>query len=43
MEVAPPAGHPSPDALFTTSYQQAIAVATATAIVNARPKIEEQR
>jgi N-acetylmuramoyl-L-alanine amidase len=43
MEVAPPTGHPSPDALFTPSYQQAIAVATATAIVNARPKIEELR
>jgi N-acetylmuramoyl-L-alanine amidase len=43
MEVAPPKSDATPDSLFTPSYQQAIAVATATAIVNARPKIEEQR
>jgi N-acetylmuramoyl-L-alanine amidase len=43
MEVAPPTSGATPDSLSSASYQQAIAVATATAIVNARPKIEEQR
>jgi N-acetylmuramoyl-L-alanine amidase len=43
IEVAPPSLSGTPDSLFTTSYQQTIAVAMATAIVNVRPKIEEQR
>jgi N-acetylmuramoyl-L-alanine amidase len=43
IEVAPPLANPAPDALSTVSYQQTLAVAMATAIVNARPKIEEQR
>jgi N-acetylmuramoyl-L-alanine amidase len=43
IEVAPPVANPTPDALSTVSYQQTVAVAMATAIVNARPKIEEQR
>jgi N-acetylmuramoyl-L-alanine amidase len=43
IEVAPPSLSGAPDTLFTTSYQQTIAVAMATAIVNVRPKIEEQR